>query len=137
MKISIDTDYSLRALQELAIKGNNEPYSVYKIAQARSIPNKYLEKLFRKLKNAGILKATKGRKGGYVMACEPEKITVKDIIGAVDGRTHIHSCEERKSQKLCEFIDQCTFQDFWNDFNSHIDNFLETYTLADFLKKQK
>ncbi|HEX37696.1 MAG TPA: Rrf2 family transcriptional regulator [Candidatus Cloacimonetes bacterium] len=135
MKISIDTDYSLRALQELAKQDRSVPYSVFKIAQKRNIPNKYLEKLFRRLKQAGIVNAIKGRKGGYKMAREPEKITVKDIIAAVDGRTHIHNCEERKNQKLCEFIDQCTFQDFWNDFNTHIDNFLDTYTLADFLKK--
>lgn len=137
MKISIDTDYSLRALQELATKDRTVPYSVFKIAKKRNIPNKYLEKLFRRLKQAGIVNAVKGRKGGYMMACDPDKITVKDIIAAVDGRTHIHSCTERKGEKLCEFIDQCTFQDFWNDFNNHIDDFLETYTLANFLNEKK
>ncbi len=137
MKISIDTDYSLRALQELATKDSTVPYSVFKIAKKRNIPNKYLEKLFRRLKQAGIVKAVKGRKGGYMMACEPDKITVKDIIAAVDGRTQIHSCAERQGEKLCEFIDQCAFKDFWNDFNTHIDTFLETYTLADFLKQEQ
>jgi len=135
MKISIDTDYSLRALQELAYQDKEYPYSIVKIAKARKIPHKYLEKLFRRLRMAGIVVSVKGRKGGYKLSRDPSKISTKDIIKAVDGRTNIHSCNDRKTEKLCEFVDQCSFKDFWNSFNTHINDFLDSYTLADFLEK--
>ena len=137
MKISIDTDYSLRALQELAYQDREKPYSIVKIATKRKIPHKYLEKLFRRLRIGGIVKSVKGRKGGYMLTRDPNKITTKDIVKAVDGRTNIHSCEERKAEKLCEFLDECSFEDFWTNFNTHINDFLESYTLADFLEKEK
>lgn len=137
MKISIDTDYCLRALQELAYQDRERPYSIVKIATERKIPHKYLEKLFRRLRIGGIVESVKGRKGGYMLTRDPDKITAKDIIKAVDGRTNIHSCTERKTEKLCEFIDDCSFQDFWTDFNTHINDFLESYTLDDFVKKGK
>jgi len=137
MKISIDTDYCLRALQELAYQDRERPYSIVKIATKRKIPNKYLEKLFRRMRIGGIVKSVKGRKGGYMLTRDPDKITIKDIIKAVDGRTNIHNCSERKTEKLCEFLDNCSFKDFWNNFNTHINDFLESYTLADFLERGK
>ena len=137
MKISIDTDYSLRALQELAYQDRENPYSILKIATKRKIPHKYLEKLFRRLRIAGIVKSVKGRKGGYMLTRDPDKITTRDIIKAVDGRTNIHNCNDRKTEKLCEFADECSFQDFWNDFNTHINDFLDSYSLEDFLEKGK
>jgi len=137
MKISIDTDYCLRALQELAYQDRDKPYSIVKIATKRKIPHKYLEKLFRRLRIAGIVKSVKGRKGGYMFTRDIDKITTKDIIKAADGRTNIHNCTDRKTEKLCEFLDNCSFKDFWTDFNTHINDFLESYTLADFVKKGK
>ncbi|MBC8526752.1 MAG: Rrf2 family transcriptional regulator [Candidatus Cloacimonetes bacterium] len=135
MKISINADYILRAMYELATVSNEQPISISKVAHNQHIPRKYLEKLFSSLKKSGIVKSTLGKNGGYILVDNPENITMKKIIKAAEGQISIHSCRDRRVDMSCEFFENCIFKDFWNKFNSHINSFLNSYTLASFLKK--
>ena len=135
MKISINADYILRAMYELATVCNKKPISVSKIADDKHIPRKYLEKLFINLKKYGIVKSTLGKNGGYILVDKPENITMKQIIKASEGQISVHNCKDRRVDMSCEFFENCVFKDFWNKFNTHINDFLDSYTLASFLKK--
>ena len=135
MKISINADYILRAMYELATVSNKQPLSISKIANDKHIPRKYLEKLFVNLKKYGIVKSTLGKNGGYILADKPENITMKQIIKAAEGQIIIHNCRDRRVDMSCEFFENCVFKDFWSKFNNHISNFLDSYTLANFFQK--
>lgn len=134
MKISINADYILRAMYELATVSNEQPISISKVANDQHIPRKYLEKLFSSLKKSGIVKSTLGKNGGYILADKPENITMKQLLKAAEGHISIHNCKDRRIDMSCEFFDRCIFKDFWNKFNTHINDFLDSYTLASFLK---
>lgn len=133
MRISINADYILRAMYELAVNKDGKPISISKIALNQHIPRKYLEKLFSSLKKSGIVKSTLGKNGGYTLADRPGDITMKQIIKSAEGQVSIHNCNERRVDMSCELFDNCIFKDFWNKFNTHINDFLDSYTLADFL----
>jgi Rrf2 family iron-sulfur cluster assembly transcriptional regulator len=134
MKISINADYILRAMYELATVSNEQPISISKVANDQHIPRKYLEKLFSSLKKSGIVKSTLGKNGGYILADKPENITMKQLLKAAEGHISIHNCKDRRIDMPCEFFDRCIIKDFWNKFNTHINDFLDSYTLASFLK---
>lgn len=135
MKISINADYILRAMYELATNRDEQPISISKIAHDQHISRKYLEKLFVNLKKYGIVKSTLGKNGGYILVDNPANITMKKIIKAAEGQVSIHNCRSRRVDMSCEFFENCVFKDFWTEFNNHINNFLDSYTLASFLSK--
>jgi Rrf2 family protein len=84
VKVTAKADYAVRATLELAqvedglIKGE-------RIAQAQSIPLKFLENILIDLRHAGIVHAQRGAEGGYRLARDPGEVTVGDVIRAVEG----------------------------------------------------
>lgn len=134
MKISINADYMLRAVYELAMNKTDKPIPVSQIARNQHIPHKFLEKLFSRLKEREIVKSKKGKTGGYLLRKRPENITMHEIIQAAEGEVNIHSCLERSKESNCVSVDDCTFRIFWSKFNQNINKFLKSYTLDDFLR---
>lgn len=85
MKISTKGIYALEAMIELASR-NTACVSIRDIADARNCSVKYLEQIFKQLKKAQLLISIRGKDGGYQIAKDPEEITAKDIILAVEEK---------------------------------------------------
>src|SRR5437763_13473376 len=85
MKLSRATVYALRALAHLAERDDNSLLASHDIADARGIPEKFLLKVLKPLVNARILVSLKGPNGGYRLAKPGNKITLLEVIEAVDG----------------------------------------------------
>jgi Rrf2 family protein len=83
-KATDKTDYAVRAVLELAtvdeglVKGE-------RIANAQSIPLKFLENILIDLRHAGIVHAQRGAEGGYRLARDPAEVTLGEVIRAVEG----------------------------------------------------
>ena len=84
--ITTKSPYAVRALAELARRGQGAPVPIGEIARARDIPVQFLEGLFATLRRAGILQSQRGVKGGYSFARQPEDVTVLDVVEALEGR---------------------------------------------------
>ena len=84
VKVSAKADYAVRATVELASAGEG-PVKAERIAQAQEIPLKFLENIMSDLRNAGLVRSQRGVEGGYWLASTPDKITVGEVIRAVDG----------------------------------------------------
>ncbi len=84
MRISAKIDYALRAVVELASAGGH-PIKAEQVAAAQEIPLRFLENILHELKHDGIVTAQRGSTGGYTLGRAPEKITLADVIRAVDG----------------------------------------------------
>jgi Rrf2 family protein len=84
VKVTAKADYAVRATLELAtvddglVKGEQ-------LAQAQSIPLKFLENILIDLRHAGIVHAQRGAEGGYRLARDPAEVTLGDVIRAVEG----------------------------------------------------
>jgi Rrf2 family cysteine metabolism transcriptional repressor len=71
---------------ELAQPGRgDEPLTAQVIAERRGIPEKYLVHILLQLKRAGLVQSVRGAQGGYRLADAPERVSVLDIIEAIDG----------------------------------------------------
>jgi Rrf2 family protein len=83
--ITTKSPYAVRALAELARRGQAAPVPIGEIARAREIPVQFLEGLFANLRRAGILQSQRGVKGGYSFARPPGEITVLEVVELLEG----------------------------------------------------
>lgn len=84
MRISAKSDYAVRAALELAA-AESPPVKGERLAEAQSIPLKFLENILGDLRQAGLVVSQRGPEGGYRLERPASEISVADIIRAVDG----------------------------------------------------
>ena len=85
LTISSKSKYGIGALLALAEFYNSGLLQIKDIASRCDIPHQYLEQIFNRLGKTGIIKSTRGKKGGYELAKPPEKITILHIVNALEG----------------------------------------------------
>lgn len=85
MRVSTRSDYALRALIEIASRDEPRPLSADAIGKAQDIPHGFLQAILADLRKADILVSQRGPSGGWRFAREPGRVTIADVIRAVDG----------------------------------------------------
>jgi Rrf2 family protein len=90
--IAQKTRYALRSLLFLAEEGGTTPVQLARIAETQRVPPKYLELIMLDLKKAGIVKSSRGPKGGYLLARAPGDISFGEIVRALEGPIALVSC---------------------------------------------
>lgn len=83
--ISKKCNYALRAVLALARNAGGRPMTIQQIADAESIPARFLEAILRDLKQAGLTESVRGKDGGYHLHHTPKAISVGDVVRAVEG----------------------------------------------------
>jgi Rrf2 family protein len=84
MRVTAKADYAVRAVIELA-QGGGDPVKRDAIVAAQAIPPKFLENILSELRHAGLVESQRGSEGGYWLSVDPAKITVADVMRAVEG----------------------------------------------------
>ena len=105
--LSKKADYGLIALKHLA-RHTDESVSAREIATEYRIPAELLAKILQRLARKGLVVSQQGTHGGYVLARDPSKISIVDVVEALDGPIGITPCERGSS---CEQIDRCSVKD--------------------------
>src|SRR5512146_1745314 len=85
MNISVKGEYALEALFDLAAHHTGEPVKIADIARRQRIPQKFLELILAGLKQGGFVESRRGAEGGYLLARNPEAITVGEVLRFVEG----------------------------------------------------
>jgi Rrf2 family cysteine metabolism transcriptional repressor len=86
MKLTVKLDYACRVLAQLARRhGNGDVSRIEDLANAEAIPAKYLAQILSELRNGGLVESRRGKQGGYLLAQAPEAITLRDVIGLIEG----------------------------------------------------
>jgi Rrf2 family protein len=135
MKISTKGRYALRTMIDLA--QHQQPDTlVYiplkEIAQRQRIELKYLEQIVALLKKAGLIQGVRGSNGGYRLVRAPEEYTALEILQVTEGSLAPVACLDTPTN-LCPRRGECQTLPFWNAFAQQINDFLGSWTLADFL----
>ena len=89
--ISQTSEYALRTIVFLASRDGNSA-TTRQIADATQVPVGYLAKVLHALSRAGLVKSQRGPHGGSVLAIEPAKLSVYDVVQAVDSVPRIRTC---------------------------------------------
>ncbi|MDW5444018.1 Rrf2 family transcriptional regulator [Polaromonas sp. SM01] len=85
IRLSTKSRFAVTALIDIALRGNAGPISLADIGSRHEISLSYLEQLFSKLRQCGLVKSTRGPGGGYRLGRAAEAISVADIVGAVES----------------------------------------------------
>jgi Rrf2 family iron-sulfur cluster assembly transcriptional regulator len=132
MKVSTRGDYASRALLSLALhSAESGPTSVRDIAERTGLPQPYLEQILLALKGAGLVRSKRGVGGGYVLARDPESITLGDVVSAVDGPITVGDFGEPHQDGACDHEGQCVLLAIWGVVSEHMRRHLDGLTLAD------
>lgn len=86
------TRYALRSLLYLAEEQDGHPVQLARIAETQRVPPKYLELIMLDLKKAGLVRSTRGPRGGYRLARGPEEISFGQIVRVMEGPIALVSC---------------------------------------------
>lgn len=125
-------DYASRALLSLALHGAEAgPTSVRDIAERTGLPQPYLEQILLALKGAGIVRSKRGVGGGYVLARQPDEITLGEVVSAVDGPIALGDFGAPHEGGACDHEGQCVLLAVWADIGGQIRRQLDGLTLAD------
>jgi Rrf2 family protein len=96
--ISSGVEYGLHCLVYLTHSDGADEASVRDLAELQGVPAEYLAKLFTKLAKAGLVAATEGVKGGFRLARPAGRITVHDVVLAIDGDKPLFDCREIRAR---------------------------------------
>ena len=130
MKFSTKGTYGLRAVVELATRYGEGPVSLAAVATEQGISEAYLEQLMRSLKKAGIVKTARGKSGGYLLTREPVKISVLEVLRAVEGSTDVVDCIG-SGANVCENACTCSARPLFLKLQSRINAVLEETTVGE------
>lgn len=131
MLFTTKTEYGLKALVFLAKQKNNQPVSLTTVARATKISQSYLEQIFRRLKGDGIVVSVKGAEGGYLLARKPDKISIFEIVEALEGTIAVFYCMSQ-SQAFCS-VGGCLTKKVWEELQNNIIKTLRKFKLKDII----
>jgi Rrf2 family protein len=134
MKLSTRGRYGVRAMLELALNNGKGPVPLRDLALRQEISAKYLEQLLIPLKGAGLVKSVRGARGGYMLAMEPAKISLYDIVRSLEGPLAPVECVQDAT--FCERVGGCTVHLVWGEMGRLLVEFLSNMSLAEMVDKQ-
>ena len=133
------TDYALVALARLAEKGpppGAAALSARRIAERDTVPVAVLMNVLKSLVGAGLVTSTRGARGGYTLAKTAERITVRDVIEAMEGPVKIAACcggDEEAACRDCNVFLHCPVTRSVRKLNDRIQQLLSDVTLHDLM----
>ncbi len=131
MRYSTRTRYGLRFLINLAGRPAGSCVQLAEIAREEGVSVKYLEQIVRVLRPEGILRSSRGARGGYALAKAPADIRMSEIFLRLEGRIAPVDC--LCSENPCGREALCSTQWFWKALDERMRDFLESVTLDQFL----
>ncbi|MUH00690.1 Rrf2 family transcriptional regulator [Scytonema sp. UIC 10036] len=133
MKLSNKSEYAILAMVALTKEYHkNESLHIREIAALQKIPNRYLEQLLATLRSGGLIKSIRGAKGGYVLARDPKKITVLDVLKCIEGVDAALPTVD----STCETAEAEAIQEVWLEANQAAHEVLQKYTLQELCDRQ-
>jgi Rrf2 family protein len=140
MKVNSKVRYGLRVMIELALTSQKEGYQkegIYQkeIAKNQDISFKYLDQIIAGLKSSGLISTVAGKKSGYRLTRDPDKITILEVYNAFNPEFAVVDCLIDGNN--CRKNSKCATRYFWEGLNSIIINYMRSTTINDLAKKQK
>ena len=139
MRLTTKGRFAVTAMIDLALRSGKGPVTLSGISQRQAISLSYLEQLFGKLRRHQIVESIRGPGGGYSLARKADKVTVADIIIAVDEPLDATRCGGKDS---CHGADaatgaRCMTHELWATLNEKMVDYLDSVTLQDLVDQQQ
>jgi Rrf2 family iron-sulfur cluster assembly transcriptional regulator len=139
MRLTTKGRFAVTAMIDLALRQGKGPVTLSGISQRQAISLSYLEQLFGKLRRHEIVESIRGPGGGYSLARRADKVTVADIIIAVDEPLDATQCGGKEN---CHGADaatgtRCMTHELWATLNEKMVDYLDSVSLQDLVDQQR
>lgn len=96
--------YALKALMVLADEraGENNSLQIEEVARRSGTPKRFLEHILLQIRDAGIIASVRGRKGGYRLVMDPDKVAIEPLLRLIEGPLAPLPCLSRSAYQRCE-----------------------------------
>ena len=115
MTLSPAAGLAIRGVVVLAERYGEGPVTLRSICDGHDLPKQYLVKLFSLLAKADVITAVRGKRGGYMLSREPDRISLLEIVEAVEGPVALNLC--LYSPPRCNEVG-CPMRIMWADLQS-------------------
>lgn len=119
---------------ELATRHGRGPVSGNEIGQSQDLSPKYVHEILTLLIRTGLVRSIRGCAGGYVLTRHPSKITILEIVQAVEGPIALVHCV--LNPKRCQRVAKCPARRLWRELGNVMSGFLRSVSLADLTQKR-
>lgn len=131
MRLTTRSRYGTRMAVDIAQHCDNGLVRIQDIAERQGVSVKYLEKLIRKLKDAGFIKSKRGPRGGHALAVPASEIPMGEVVRVLEGDDSLVEC--RSENENCDRHDVCLTRRLWCEAADAMYERLNSFTLADML----
>ena len=134
MRLTTKGRFAVTAMVDLALRDGGGPVTLAEISGRQKISLSYLEQLFGKLRRRELVESVRGPGGGYRLGKATERISVADIILAVDEPIDATQCAGKEN---CRDEQKCLTHDLWATLNERIFDYLGSVTLRQLVEHQR
>ena len=135
MKLSTKGRYGLRALLDLALHQGEGLILLKDIARRQEVSLPYLEHLITPLMAAGLVRSTRGARGGVSLLKPPSDIKLSEIVQLLEGSIALVDCIN--NPELCQRSGFCVTRNVWSEMRKAMIQVLDSTTLQDLVERQK
>lgn len=135
MRLSTKGRFAVNAMIDVALREKLGPVPLSDIAARQQISLSYLEQMFSKLRQHGLVESTRGPGGGYGLGHRADSITVADIIGAVEEDAAPVVAAPVSAAKS-QVPGQDMTQDLWDNLNSKMVDYMTAISLRSLVLQQ-
>ncbi len=128
------TDYALRALFTLVEHHGGKPIPINELARRNDIPKRFLEHIMLDLKARGWVESMAGKRGGYMLAKNPARITMGEVVRHFDGYLAPIACVSVTDYKRCSQEPVCRFRRVMLEARNVVARLMDSATLADVMR---
>lgn len=136
MKLSAKLCYGTRALIDLAAHLGPKPLLLKEIAARQGVSLPYLARLTAPLVAAGLVRTTRGARGGVRLAKPPAEVTLREVVQLLEGPIASTDCASN-TNRCADPEASCAVRDAWDKLERAVFNVLESMTLQDLARKQR
>jgi Rrf2 family protein len=137
MRITTWAEYGLICALHLARRPDEGPITGRDIAATERLSGDYVEQILLRLRRAGLVRSTRGARGGYQLARPSADITVRDVIKASELSTfELHCVSHPVDSERCSDAAECSIRPVWLLLQQRIDEVLDSVCLQDLLAQE-
>ena len=134
MRLTTKGRFAVTAMLDLALRQDNGPVTLAGVAERQRISLSYLEQLFGKLRRQELVASVRGPGGGYCLARDARKISVAQIITAVDEPLDATQCGGKEN---CLDEHRCMTHDLWSSLSRRMYDYLDSVNLHELMVQQR
>jgi Rrf2 family transcriptional regulator, iron-sulfur cluster assembly transcription factor len=134
MKLTTKGRYAVTAILDVALHSGTGPVPLADVAERQNLSLSYLEQLFARLRQHGLVRSSRGPGGGYRLSRPATEISVAEVILAVDEQVDVTRCGGLVN---CNQDSRCLTHDLWVELSGQVRDFFTSRTLADVLERRR